>query len=194
MLDVPMSGVTGSVNFSGSTSATFITPTLGNATATTIAFSPTTGGIVGTTTNDNTSSGNVGEYVSSIVLIDSAVNLTGSFVDTNITTISLTAGDWDVWAEGWITGGATTVVSFISFSCGITSATVQVIPDASTSLSQVSGVSWVVGSGTTNVPVTPVDPCFISLSTTTTVYFTGRASFATSTCALYGKIAARRVR
>jgi len=70
----------------------------GDITATSIIFNPTTGGILGTTTNNNASAGYVGEFVSSEVLIGSAVSISANTA-TDLTSISLTAGDWDVWAN-----------------------------------------------------------------------------------------------
>src|SRR6185312_7050733 len=51
---VTISANTGTGSNVLATSPTLVTPTLGAATATTVAFSPTTGGIIGTATNDNT--------------------------------------------------------------------------------------------------------------------------------------------
>ena len=51
-----------------------------------------TGGIVGTTTNNNAAAGCVGEYVSSAIEYASRVSLTTS-TPANVTSISLTAGD-----------------------------------------------------------------------------------------------------
>jgi hypothetical protein len=90
-------GTTGttSTNVVFSTSPTLVTPTLGAATATSLTFSPTTGGIVGTTTNDNAGSGKVGEYLEQKQNTTSNVGSTGSYFDLT-TKITLTAGDWDV--------------------------------------------------------------------------------------------------
>ena len=69
-----------------------------NWTAASLTFSPTTQGIVGTTTNDNAGAGYVGEFVSSERLSSSFLTLTIGAV-TNVTSITLTAGDWDVWGN-----------------------------------------------------------------------------------------------
>ena len=52
-------------------------------------------GVVGVTTNSNATTGYVGEYISSQVAVASAVALTTA-TPANVTSISLTAGDWDV--------------------------------------------------------------------------------------------------
>jgi hypothetical protein len=91
--DAGASTGTGSPVFS--TSPTLVTPTLGAATATSLTFSPTTGGIVGTTTNDNADAGKVGEYISSQVLFANRFNVSQN-VPVTVTQVNLTAGDWDV--------------------------------------------------------------------------------------------------
>ena len=55
----------------------------------------TAGQIVGTATNDSATAGNVGEYVSSAVTPAYPITLTSTQY-ADVTSISLTAGDWDV--------------------------------------------------------------------------------------------------
>lgn len=189
-IGLTLSGQSGSVSFAGTTSPTFITPILGAATATTVTFNPTTGGIVGTTTNDSTSAGNVGEFISSNVLIGSAVALT-STITANITSISLTAGDWAVTAEGATAPGSGTTSSVVTFGISQTSATLA------TGISPVDATQV----GFNNIPSNPnqslilvVPSIRISLASTTTIYFIVRTVFAVSTMSAYGWISARRVR
>jgi hypothetical protein len=52
-------------------------------------------GIVGTTTNNDASAGYVGEYIQSVVAADS-VTAAANGVYKDLTSITLTAGDWDV--------------------------------------------------------------------------------------------------
>jgi hypothetical protein len=87
-----LKGVTGSGNFVGSNSATLIAPTLGAATGTSIAFNPTTNGIVGTAAANNATAGDVGELLTSSY---TGVDLTSG--PAQIVTLSLSAGDWQVW-------------------------------------------------------------------------------------------------
>jgi hypothetical protein len=54
--------------------------------------------VAGTATNDNASVGNIGEFISSIILSSSPVTLTSN-ATVNVASISLTAGDWDVWGN-----------------------------------------------------------------------------------------------
>lgn len=77
------------------------------------------GQIPGTGVNGDADPGNVGEFISSSVPIGSAIALT-SGAAANITSIDLTAGDWDLWASvafdalpstsanGWINSASAT--------------------------------------------------------------------------------------
>lgn len=181
-VNVGLSGSTGSGNFVGSTSAVLVTPTLGAATATSVSFSPTTGGIIGTTTNDNAGAGKVGEFISSSVVSGSATSISNNTA-TNLTSISLTAGDWDVFGNITFIGGSnnlTTGVAWISS----TSAT---LPDSSL----YGGID--TGFTITNVSVNAPMLRF-SLSGTTTIYISGFVKFGAGSCVQCGNIFARRVR
>jgi hypothetical protein len=170
------------------TSPTLITPTLGVALATSVQFSPSTGGIVGTQTNDDAGAGYVGQFVSSNVASGSAVAAT-SGIQVNITSISLTAGDWEVYGVGGTLPAATTTTSSLAFGTSETSATLVAISPNSTNV----GFNGLTISA--NSPITvPIGICRKSFASTTTVYLVGVASFAISTMGLYGWIAARRVR
>jgi hypothetical protein len=67
---------------------------------------------IGTTTNDDAAAGHIGEYVSSMVPGGTGPALT-SGAASNITSISLTAGDWDVSGGPGLFPSGTTNVSFI---------------------------------------------------------------------------------
>lgn len=149
------------------------------------------GQIPGTATNDAGSAGSIGEYVVSTIDQGSAVSLTTGTV-TNITSISLTAGDWDVWLDARFTGGNTTTVSNMLYaSISTTSAT----PDVTAGRISVEyyGAQTPFASSTAFVGFT-VGPTRMSLSGTTTTYFVVRCDFAVSTCLGYGSLMARRVR
>ena len=123
-VNTSLSGQTGTVNFVGSTSPTLVTPTLGAATATSVTFSPSTGGIIGTTTNNSANAGVVGELIQSKITSGAPTSFT-STVSKDLTSIALTAGDWNVW--GNLTGSGT-AVTVVYAAINTTSAT---LPDAS---------------------------------------------------------------
>jgi hypothetical protein len=144
--------------------------------------------VQGTNTNDNAASGYVGEYVSSSVGVGSSVSLTSS-VAANVTSISLTAGDWDVHGNVVaVSAGTTTSTAFIG-AISTTSATLPTLPNGGGTASRNSSTS-VTGDGSAY----NIGNVRISLSATTTVYLVAFSIFTTSTMSAYGFIGARRVR
>lgn len=140
----------------------------------------------GTSTSDNATAGNIGELIESSIASGSAVSMTTA-TPANITSISLTAGDWDVWGNVWITlNGGTTTTQLIG-AINTTSATLPTAPGA--------GAYTQLNTGTVGQPWGwPAGQRRISISGTTTVYLVGQASFSGSTLSMYGYIGARRVR
>jgi hypothetical protein len=141
-------------------------------------------GAVGTATNDSASAGYIGEVKSSAVVSASAVALTTN-TQTNVTSISLTAGDWDVYGNVLYKVAATTRVDQIQGSLSNTSA----ILDATEKFSNYLAAG---------VPATSIGstcpPRRISIASTTTVYLVAYSTFTVSTNAAYGNIWARRAR
>jgi hypothetical protein len=161
---------------------TFVAPILGAASATSISFTSTSG-IIGTTTNDNAAAGSVGEYVSSNIPLASAINIANNTA-TNLSSISLTAGDWLVGGNIRIAGTAQAVTRTIVW-LSTTSAT---FPDF-------SNINEWNGNTTTFVTYGGAAPMQrISISGTTTVYISGQITFASGTASICGNIWARRLR
>lgn len=137
-----------------------------------------TGGamIQGVSTNSNASAGYVGELISSVISSGSAISITTA-TPANITSISLTAGDWDVWGNTFAVA-----TSFTGKSSWI-STTSAVLPDQSLRN------NWNdAGNGGGSVPAFR-----FSLSATTTIYLSIQCSF-TGTGTAMGGIYARRRR
>jgi hypothetical protein len=143
-----------------------------------------TGGIVGTATNNNAAAGQIGEFISSNIPGGSAISLTTN-TGANITSISLTAGDWDL--EGNVAfGGTTTALSLAQGWINTVSAT------APTTAAGYAISALPTGAGANaNLPTGRLR---ISIAATTTVYLGTLALFASGTCLAYGFIGARRVR
>lgn len=177
-VNTTLSGQTGTGTFAGSTSPTFVTPILGAASATSISFSSTSG-IIGTTTNNNAAAGSVGEIISSVIPNATPVSFTAA-TPGNLTSISLTAGDWDLY--GNITFTATTV----------TSASIW-ISQTSASLPDSSLYNIVIGLNTGNTLGFSAPYFRASISGTTTFYLSGSAG-ATGTLTGRGGFFARRAR
>ena len=142
--------------------------------------------VLGTATNDNAAAGYVGEYTSAAVAAGSAVALTTA-TTANVTSISLTAGDWDVSGIVQYTPTGTTSVTQLTQGSSSTTATLG----AQGTFSKFVTAANVLGAvdPAWNLPVTR-----LSLASTTTIYLVANATFTVSTLTAYGIISARRVR
>lgn len=151
-------------------------------------------GITGTTTNNNVGAGGIGEFITASVVAGSAVPLTTA-TGANITSISLTAGDWDVSAIADFTPAATTSITVLQAGLGTTTAVLLgqtggggVGTDPASIWTQPATVP---GAGPINIDVPAVR---VSLGSTTTIFFVANCTFTVSTLSAYGTIRARRVR
>ncbi len=144
---------------------------------------PTTA-ITATVTNDNAGAGILGEYATATIVSGSAVSLTTA-TPTDVTSVSLTAGDWEVWGVVDYILSSVTATDFKHGSHS-TSATFGGqdtfinLPFITTVLSDTLGVV---------IPRTRY-----SLSGTTTIYLVAQGTFSAGTLTAYGSIFARRVR
>lgn len=143
--------------------------------------------IPGVTTNSSAPTGYIGEYVESTVALGAAVSLTTGVV-TNITSISLTAGDWDVSGVVLMDSGATTNITRVTAGTSSTSATADITKGYYSHIHS----GYVPGGG--QFRAMPLNTSRFSLSGTTTIYLVALANFTVSTCTAYGTISARRVR
>lgn len=167
-------------------------PSIGNTvgaglTMPSITFNTTTG-VVGTTTNNAAAAGSVGENITSSVTSGSAITTN---TDTNVTSISLTAGDWLVYGNIAFTATATTAVQAIT---GWISTTSALLPATYEQIARIEWGSVGITNAATLLMALAVTPRRISLSGTTTIYLSGRATFTISTMAMLGFIGATRMR
>ena len=144
-----------------------------------------TGGaaLKGVSTNSDAAAGVVGEFISSVIAAGSAVTATSNAA-SDITSISLTAGDWDVWANGSMVNGGSVPVVWIQW----VSSTSATLPDQSLYSRLSDGVTLVAGVGL------PTPYRRFSLATTTNIYlscYLGNTSGNGTAC---GGLYARRVR
>lgn len=151
-------------------------------------------GIRGTTANNSASAGYVGEFVTATVIAGSAVALTTA-TGANITSISLTAGDWDVSAVADFTPAATTSITQLQAGLGTVTGTLLTQPGGS-GVGTDPFASWtqpatVPGAGPLTLELPPVR---VLLNATTTIFFVAKCAFTVSTLAAYGTIRARRIR
>lgn len=142
----------------------------------------------GTTTNDNATAGNVGEYVESVIPTGSATPLVSNTTKT-ITSISLTAGDWDVDGVINFLTATTTSVTYIQAGLSLVTNTQDLTAGRTTELTIPATVP-----GAATLLSKEFPPYRLSLSGTTTIFLIGASIFTVSTNAGWGLIRARRVR
>lgn len=144
--------------------------------------------IYGTQTNNSPAPGYVGEVISSNIASGSAVSLV-SGTSKNITSISLTAGDWDVWGTVCFTANALTTATVFEGGINTTTNTLPTAPGAGAYFQE----SLSVGAGATE-PCHAVGVTQQLISSTTPVYLVANSTFSVNTMNAYGFIAARRMR
>lgn len=138
----------------------------------------------GTATNDSAATGYIGEFITATIASGSAVSLTTA-TTANVTSISLTAGDWDVSGVVDYTANVATVIQSMKQGTSATTATLGAQDTFST---------LVLGASVTTDPANVAPTVRISLASTTTIYLVANASFTISTLSAYGTISARRQR
>lgn len=175
-----------------STNSTAVITGAGSVTYSDISFS-NTGNIINTTTktggllpgsrNTAPTTGYLGEQVRSAVASGSAVSVPLSTA-TNITSISLTSGVWDVTGIGSIIGTPTTP-SLFAVSVSTTSAT-----NGTTGDNAVISTAYPTASSNSTATV----PAWrLTISATTTVYLVIQFNAVSGTMTGYGRISATRV-
>lgn len=143
--------------------------------------------LAGVTSNSNAATGAIGEFISSTVLVGAAVSLTTS-VNSNVTSISLTPGDWDVSGQVWTQGAGGAIASNAQAGIFTTTATMSSDPSvgARTVISSVAAANAII--------ILPLASCRFSLAATTTVFLVTNVGWSTGTFTAYGFIGGRRRR
>jgi hypothetical protein len=180
-----VSGLPSWQTVSGSGTVTSVT-CFGTA-ITTSGTCATTGQIPGIATNTAATGGNVGEYISSTVLVGAAVPLSTG-VAANVTSVSLTAGDWDCDGNVFINPAGTTPVSQAVAAISNTSATIPTTPCAGACTLNSAPISAGLQQGLVTGKIREL------LAATTPVYLIGYAAFTVSTASAFGFIGCRRMR
>ncbi len=154
---------------------------IATSTAAVVNTTTRTGGCVnGTYSGTTPAAGYIGEAIRAAA---TAVNLVNN-TQTNITSISLTAGIWDVSLQSQVNWNGTTTTS-IESGISATSATVPAGGDA--------GGAWVQTVAGSPVWTISVPSFRVELSATTTYYAVMRAIFTGGSAAGYARISATRV-
>jgi hypothetical protein len=143
----------------------------------------------GTQTNDNAAAGNVGEFVSISPTLP--VTLATANVAYNVTSVSLSPGDWQCWGDLNIFRNGTT-----NFYAGWISTTSASLP--STSDIQNHGTNAPISPNSTfpvaNNAWAPIGMVRESLAITTTVYLEASASGSSGSQTAQGFLGCRRMR
>lgn len=134
----------------------------------------------------------LGTLVTSSVPSGSAVSLTTA-TPANVTSITLTPGDWDISGVLDFNPAATTSVTNMTASVSLTSATLSGQTGGSglgTDPTMIWNQAASVPAGVCGLEVPAVR---LSITKTTTVYLVAQATFTVSTMSAYGTIRANRV-
>jgi len=152
------------------------------------------GGVIGSSTNDSATAGNIGELKTTQVAAASAVAGAATTASANVTSVSLTAGDWIVQGTcSMVWTGITATVQ----RCGLGTTT-----DVQASQAGGSGIgtdplsvriatfgTTLTGTTSLSTPVTRV-----SLAATTTIYLVAGMTYSAGSFTQYGSIRAWRIR
>jgi hypothetical protein len=167
----------GSPTFTGTPAAPTVAPT---AVAGTTQLATTQFVRAGTTTNDNALAGQVGEVITATATATAILN----GVVTQVASIALTAGDWDIF--GLVTAQGAGGAVFQNWTGG---------PSSSSSAFASYDVLWNNYTTAANALVSsPFPESRISLAAGATVYLLVAAGFASGTATGSGRITARRRR
>lgn len=159
-----------------------------NISSGTLPAARTNGHQNGTATNDNAAAGEIGEPIEATLAAGSATSLTTATAK-DITTITLSAGDWEVSGVVYFIPTATTNPTSLSVYNSNTLNTVDSTPG-----------KWAQWAGPAAVDANAfhrsitINPYRISLSGSTTLHLVAAAVFTTSTMTAYGYFRARRPR
>lgn len=139
--------------------------------------------IIGVVNGSSAASGSVGEYIESFIDLGTPITLT-TLTPANVTSIILTAGDWDVSVIGGFNNVSAANVSAI---CGASSISATIPAGAHrASLGEISFLNVDIELSTV--------PIRFNISSPTTVYLVVIAEFSAGTMEAYGLIRARRMR
>ncbi|HXC76802.1 MAG TPA: hypothetical protein VNU19_07110 [Candidatus Acidoferrum sp.] len=152
----------------------------------TTAIAATVVKVQGVADASNATAGDVGEDMVASVAFGSAIGMTTNTI-TTVTTLSLTAGDWDVWATLGFAPAGSTVLSRQSGGLSLSSGG---LPSADTGGRVDVFATYPAGDGA----IFSLGTLRVNVSTTTNVYLTAYGTFTVSTCGAYGRLEARRRR
>lgn len=140
--------------------------------------------IVGSATNDDAVTGNLGEYISSYIPVGSAITLTTNTA-ANVTSINLGAGDWEVVASVHFSAAAATVTAM---QAGTNSVSATLPTDGSEAY---SGLQLTLGTAIDSVSTGRKR---FKLSAPATIYIVAKGTFSAGGMTAFGGLTARKPR
>jgi hypothetical protein len=146
--------------------------------------------LAGFTDGSSAASGIVGEYISSVLQTGSATSLVNNTAK-DVLSLSVPAGDWNVWGDIFYNAAATTVVTNAQGWIGTATVTIPTTLPAAIADIQTGGklnAGFTVAFSLNGLQMR------VSSAGTTTLFLSTRTNFATSTLAAYGQLQARRIR
>jgi len=145
--------------------------------------------IIGTTTNDTPTAGDVGEEISSTISTYTDYTTTATY--QNVTSISLTPGDWDISAFFVYSSNSATITA-ASNGIFVISTTTASAAGATEGLN-IAYVPQAALLGTSKFSDS-ITPYRVSISSNTTYYLNTQATFTVGNPQFVGSIRARRIR
>ncbi len=130
--------------------------------------------------------GQIGQAVTADVLAADEVSLVTNTAKT-VVSVSLPAGDWDIFGVVTYDPAATTSITYLSQSISAATNT------HGTNKNRKALASAAVVPGATNVPIMDTPVARVNISAPTTYYLVATATFTVDTLKAYGSILARRV-
>lgn len=141
--------------------------------------------IVGVTAGSDAAAGSVGEHVTASA---SAVSMTTD-VTSNVGSITLTAGDWDVFGNTYFQPAVATTISYMQTSLNTSSASLASATSGYLSQNNING-SYGGGQPGSQCCM----PMRVNVAASTTVYLVAKTGFSGGTLTCNGVLRARRVR
>jgi hypothetical protein len=141
----------------------------------------------GVTDASSAAAGNLGEFLSASQATATALTTATAL---NLATLSLSAGDWDVW--GQITFTPSAAPSSLSAAIGTTSATLPTPAQLAAGTGAMTQHRLTFTSAQTQTMQTGATR--VNVSATTSMFLLAQAVFASGTCTATGFISARRRR
>jgi hypothetical protein len=133
--------------------------------------------------------GTVGEFITTN--LSAEVSVPSTFANTNLGSIALTPGVWDIWATVYVNGYGSGVAVDAMFGWIAPTAGGGSFGGGSLFADMYLSVNAAIGGGET--VAAPVGRTVVRLTAATTIYLVGTASFSGGTATMQGILSARRV-